>query len=47
MFAPGISATAFLTQWYLLGRGFRAATTRGVSQPELAHEMGERVGEAR
>ena len=44
---PGISATAFLPQWYLLGRGCRAAATRGFAQPELAHEMRERVGEAR
>ena len=32
---------------YLLGRGCRAATTRGFAEPELAHEVGERVGEAR
>ena len=38
---------AFLPQRYLLGRGCRAATTRGFAEPELAHEMGEGVGEAR
>ena len=32
---------------YLLGRGRRAATALGFAEPELAHEMGERVGEAR
>ena len=31
---------------YLLGRGRRAAA-RGFAEPELAHEMRERVGEAR
>ena len=35
------------SRYNLLGRGCRAATTRGFAQPELAHEMGERVGEAR
>ena len=32
---------------YLLARGRRAATTRAFAEPELAHEMRERVGEAR
>ncbi len=31
---------------YLLGRGRRATTERGFAEPELAHEMRERVGEA-